>query len=320
MTLDKLAIIIPCFNEEESLRVNIKKLIDTINPLINEGLISNESFLYFVDDGSMDKTWEIITHAKEEYQGQIKAIQFTRNYGNQCAILAGLNTVTDYDVDCVITIDADLQQDESKIRDFILKYKEGNEIVFGIRNDRKTDGFIKKTTSLAFYKIMQLFGCNVIPNHSEYRLMSRRAIELFNKYPEKNIFIRGIFSNLGLKAASVYFDVKERKFGVSKFNFLGLARLASWGIVSFSVTPLRMIFYIGLITSSISFLFAIATVINYFIYGEYIIFANFSLYKIFEMFLSGVQILSIGIIGEYIGQILQEVKGRPNYHINKKMD
>ena len=265
MALDKLAIVIPCFNEEESLVVNIKKIIDTMDKLVNEGLISSESFLYFVDDGSTDKTWEIILKSKEEYNGKIKAIQFTRNFGNQSAILAGLQTVIDYDVDCVVTIDADLQQDETKIKDFLLKYKEGNEVVFGVRIDRKTDGFLKKISSTGFYKIMQIFGCNIIPNHSEYKLMSRRALELFKQYPEKNIFIRGIFNNLGLKTDIVYFDVKEREFGVSKFNFIGLARIASWGIVSFSVTPLRMIFYVGLITASISFLFAIASIINYFV-------------------------------------------------------
>src|SRR5574344_450084 len=152
MASDRLAIIIPCFNEEESLKVNIKTLINKLNELVNENLISNESFLYFIDDGSIDNTWEIISEAKTEYNNQIKAIQFTRNFGNQCAILAGLNTISYYDVDCVITIDADLQQDENKIRDFILKYKEGNEVVFGVRKDRKTDGFLKKFTSTSFYK------------------------------------------------------------------------------------------------------------------------------------------------------------------------
>ncbi len=317
----KLAIVLPCYNESEALNNSLKKLIAVLRLLIDESLVSQQSILYLVDDGSVDSTWNIIESANKEYDGQVKGLKLTRNFGNQNAILAGIRESQKLGVNCIVTIDADLQQDETKIKDFILKYKDGYDIVFGVRNDRKTDNFFKKTTSLMFYKFMEQMGVNLVPNHSEYRLMGKRALETLALYHEKNIFIRGIFSNMGLKSAEVNFDVKKREYGKSKFNFISLLRLASWGITSFSVRPLRLIFYMGLIIAFVSFLLGLVCLWNLYM-PQYRLLDNFTieLYEVFETFASGLEILAIGIIGEYIAQILQEIKSRPNYLIDKKID
>lgn len=318
---NKLAIVVPCFNESEGLSHTIDRLTNLLTAMKEENLVTADSFLYFVDDGSQDSTWQAIEDAHSAAPENIKALKLTRNFGNQSAILAGIRGAKNFDVDCIVTIDADLQQDEAKIRDFLIEYKNGADIVFGIRNDRKTDNFFKKSTAGMFYKFMEQMGVNLVPDHSEYRLMGRRSLAIFDQYREKNIFIRGIFSNMGLKAAYVPFDVKKRVHGKSKFNFISLLRLASWGITSFSVRPLRLIFYMGLIIAFISFILGLVCLWNLYM-PQYRLLDAFTieLYEVFETFASGLQILAIGIIGEYVGQILQEVKARPNYLIDKKID
>ena len=318
MDKKKLAIVIPCFNEQDSLTQNISVLISVLENLVNEKLISKKSFLYFVDDGSNDKTWSIIQEANKKHRNKIYGLKFTRNFGNQSALIAGLENVLKKDADYVMTIDADLQQDESRIRDFVIKANEGVDIVFGVRNDRNTDGFLKKFSSLTFYKFMNLAGVNTIPNHSEYRLMSRRAVELFSLFRERNIFVRGIFSDMGLKTDIVNFDIKERQHGESKFNFISLFKLAAHGITSFSVRPLRLIFYTGIIVSFASFSVGILGAYRHYILGVSTL--NLPIFEVVEVFFAGIQILAIGIIGEYIGQILQEVKARPRYLIDEELD
>ncbi len=317
MSETKLAIVIPCFNEEEALPHTIARLQSLLNEYTGENLISSESFLLLVDDGSTDRTWEIIEEANKNSNGQVKALSFTCNFGNQSAILAGLETAHEMDIDCAITIDADLQQDEEKIRDFVLKYKEGAEIVCGIRNDRKTDSPLKKYPSLVFYKLMNMLGTKIPANHSEYRLVSRKALDIVANYHETNMFLRGLFFELGLKTEYIYFDVKSRQFGQSKFNFVSLLRLAARGITSFSVRPLRFVFLIGFAIAFVSFIVGLV--------GMYqLIFTNdrlpgLKLFEIFQAFIAGLQILCIGIIGEYVGQILQEVKARPRYLKDKEL-
>lgn len=318
----KLAVVVPCLNEEEGLNFTINRLKEILDQLIEDKTITNDSLIYLVDDGSTDKTWQVIASAHQADPERVKGLKLTSNFGNQNAILAGLRNVRIYEPECVITIDADLQQDETRIKDFIEEYKKGADVVFGIRNDRKTDNFFKKTSAKMFYKFMEQMGVYLIPNHSEYRLMGSHALKMFYMYNEKNIFIRGIFANMGLKSAEVRFDVKERKYGKSKFNFYSLMRLASWGITSFSVRPLRLIFYIGLIIAFISFLLGMVCIWNLYVPPEYEILDNFKieLFEVYETFASGLQILAIGVIGEYVGQILQEIKGRPNYLIDEKLD
>lgn len=315
----KIGVVVPCYNEEESLRVNIEVLKQRLFHLLEKELISDESFICFVDDGSRDSTWSLIEEAHKKDSKHIKAIKFTKNYGNQKALIAGLEYVQKNNVDCAITIDADLQQDESKIEEFLEKFKNGSEIVYGVRKDRKTDNFLKKFTSNAFYHFMNLMGANIVPNHSEYRLMSKKALDTLSQYPERNLFLRGVFFDTGLRSDTVEFDVKKRAFGSSKFGYGSLLRLAAAGITSFSVRPLRIIFYIGIVISLISICWGMWTAIRLLADMPARIGA-IDYYEIFEMFMSGLQMLCVGIIGEYVGQILQEVKGRPRAIIEKELD
>ena len=319
MGKNKLGVIVPCFNEEESLKVNIELLRQRLFLLMEKELISEDSFICFIDDGSKDKTWQLIVNAHQNDSKHIKALKFTKNYGNQKALIAGLEYAQKLEVDCAVTIDADLQQDESKIEEFLAKFNNGAEIVYGVRKDRKTDNFWKKFTSNAFYKFMNIMGANIMPNHSEYRLMSRKALDILAQYPERNLFLRGIFFDTGLKSEIVEFDVKKREFGKSKFGYGSLFRLAAAGITSFSVRPLRIIFYIGIIISLISICWGCWTAFRLLADLPARIGA-IDYYEIFEMFMSGLQMLCIGIIGEYVGQILQEVKGRPRAIIEKELN
>lgn len=318
MSETKLAIVVPCFNEEETLPSSIARLKEILTDLICSDVVSENSFIYFVDDGSKDRTWQLLEEAHVESPNNVKALKFTRNFGNQRAIIAGLDSVYELGVDCAITIDADLQQDETKIKDFVKAYQGGAEIVCGIRNDRKTDGFFKKTTAVLFYKFMNFLGVNIPPNHSEYRLMSRKALEIISKYHEANLFLRGLFYELGLKTEYVYFGVKKREHGDSKFNFYSLARLAAHGIISFSVRPLRIVFLTGLIISIVSFIVGIVGLYNLILNGKHL--PGLRPFDIFQTFIAGLQILCVGVIGEYIGQILEEVKARPRYVKDKELN
>uniref|UniRef100_UPI00402820D0 glycosyltransferase family 2 protein n=1 Tax=Candidatus Scatousia sp. TaxID=3085663 RepID=UPI00402820D0 len=220
-----LAVIIPCYNEELCIEKTVNKLFEVINSLIEKNKITTNSYLYLVDDGSSDKTWEIIERLHAENK-LVKAQKFIRNYGNQKALIAGLEGVREIGCDCVVSIDADLQQDEWAIEKFVDEYMNGFDVVSGIRNDRKTDSIFKKTTALLFYKIMNILGVKIPVNHSDYRLISKKALELMSQYHENALFLRGFFHELGLKTAYVHFDVKQRMAGNSKFNFVKLLELS----------------------------------------------------------------------------------------------
>ncbi len=311
-----LAIIIPCRNEEESIEHTINRLFEIFDYLIKNNKISEKSFILCIDDGSNDNTWNLIVKSGKDTLGRVKGIKFSRNFGNQKAILAGMFEALEYNFDCLISIDADLQQDENKIGEFIDKYQKGAKIVFGIRNDRKTDGFFKKNTALAFYKIMNILGVKIKINHSDYRLVSREVVETLKSFPEINLFLRGIFNELGYKKDYVYFDVKERFAGKTKFNLFSLASLALNGITSFSVVPLRFVSFLGIFMSVVSFAVGLSAVIDKIcrhsaVPGWATIVAAFG-------FIGGIQILCMGIIGEYLGQLFQEVKSRPRYIIEEK--
>lgn len=317
MQIPKLAIVIPCFNEEENLPYTIKALWDLLNSFSNDRKISQESFIFLIDDGSSDRTWEIIEEAHQKSEGKVKAIRFTRNFGNQNAIFAGLKAMKHFNVDAAITIDADLQQDENKIEEFLEKYKEGYDIVAGVRENAQNYSFFKKTSSGLFYKLINWLGVEIKPNHSEFRLISKKVLDLLDLYRENNLFLRALFYEFGLKTAYINYSIKERKFGKSKFSTMGLVKLASSAIVSHSTKPLRIIFLLGLFIAIVSFLIW-ATVI----FIEVILNHDVSAiepYEIWESFISGIQILSIGVIGEYVGQILIEVKDRPRFLIDKEL-
>ena len=307
----RLAIIVPCFNEELVIKSTIETLIEVLDKLIFKDKISKDSYIYLVDDGSKDNTWSIIEELHSSYGKRVKALKFVRNYGNQKALIAGLLGVKDIGCDCAVSIDADLQQDENAIETFVDEYHKGAEIVSGIRNNRKTDTLFKKFTAICFYKLMNLLGVKIPQNHSDFRLVSSKALEIFEKYHEEGLFLRGFFHELGLKTSYVHFDVKPRMAGKSKFNFFSLTSLALNGITAFSIVPLRIIAAIGVLTVLGSFLLALEVIFEkYFLHDMP---SGWATLVVLLAFFGGVQIFCLGIIGEYIGQIFNEVKARPRY-------
>lgn len=312
MRNNKLVIIAPCFNEEEVIEYSIEQLLLVLNIMIDDGLISYNSQICFVNDGSIDNTSKII----EKYlnNNKIALIDLSKNYGQQSAILAGLNSI---DADIYLTIDADLQDDLMGIIDMVKKYLEGYEIVYGCRKKRETDSFLKKSTAFLFYKFMNLIGINIRQNHSEFRLMSRFAVEKLNEYKEKTIFLRGIVQNIGLNSCNVYYDGLERLAGKTKYSFWTLLELAWGAITSFSLLPLRLITIIGLLTTFISFLIIIYALVSF---AKHYSIPGWTSIIMTIAFFSGIIIMSLGIIGEYISKILIEVKNRPLYQIKKTIN
>lgn len=312
-----LALVIPCYNEEEVIETTINRLIDVLEDLTTANKISHESFIYLVNDGSKDSTWSIIQKLHSEHPNRVKALNFTRNFGNQRAILAGLLEVRKFNVDCCITLDADLQQDENKIVEFVEKYQNGAHIVCGVRNSRKTDSFLKKHSALAFYKIMNMLGVKIKPNHSDFRLTSNKVLDILSEYKEVNLFLRGIFHEFGYKTEYVDFDVKPRFAGVSKFSPWDLFSLAAKGITSFSVVPLRTVTCLGMLISLFSFILGL-NVIWEKIHNSYTL-PGWATIVVAITFIGGIQILCIGVIGEYLGQLFQEVKSRPRYIVETEL-
>lgn len=310
MSKSTLAIIIPCFNEELLIESTVKSLFEVINSLIEKGKISQQSFVYLVDDGSKDNTWSIIERLHKENH-LVKGVRFVKNYGNQKALMAGLLGVREIGCDCVVSIDADLQQDQWAIEPFVDKFSEGYDIVSGIRNGRKTDSFYKKYTALFFYKLMNLLGAKIPVNHSDYRLVSKRALDILSQYGEKQLFLRGFFHEIGLKTAYVKFDVKPRMLGKSKFNFLSLLGLALNGITSFSIVPLRIIAVLGFFMALFSFGLGLQVLYEKLFFNSTP--KGWATQVVMLAFFGGIQIFCLGIIGEYLGQVYREVKARPRY-------
>ncbi len=316
MQIPKLAVIIPCYNEELCVESTCKRLLEVLDMLISKNKISKDSYLYFVDDGSSDKTWEIIENLHNG-TSRVKAVKFIRNYGNQKALIAGLEGVRNIGCDCAVSIDADLQQDELAIERFLDEYQKGFDIVLGVRNNRKTDSIFKKTTAVLFYKLMNILGAKIPMNHSDYRLVSKKALDIMEMYHEKALFLRGFFHEVGLRSTTVNFDVKPRFAGLSKFNFFSLMGLALNGITSFSIYPLRIVSCLGFLMALFAFLVGLETVF------EKIMFNNSpngtATMIILLCFFGGLQIFCLGIIGEYIGQVYREVKARPRYITEKEL-
>lgn len=305
-----LAIIIPCFNEELLVESTVNSLFEVINSLIEKGKILEDSYIYLIDDGSSDNTWSLI-EKMHEANPLVKGTKFVKNYGNQKALMAGLLGVREIGCDCVVSIDADLQQDQWAIERFVDKYSEGYDIVSGIRNGRETDSFFKKYTALFFYKMMNLLGAKIPVNHSDYRLVSKRALDILAQYTEKQLFLRGFFHELGLKTAYVKFDVKPRMLGKSKFNFLSLLGLALNGITSFSIIPLRIIAILGFFMALLSFGLGLEV-----LYEKIVLDSTpkgWATQIVISTFFGGLQLFCLGIIGEYLGQVYREVKARPRY-------
>lgn len=316
MQIPKLAIIVPCYNEELCVEATCRRLLEVLHMLVEKNKITPDSYLYLIDDGSADNTWNIIERLHKE-NNLIKGVKFLRNYGNQKALIAGLEGVRDLGCDCVVSIDADLQQDELAIEKFLDEYQKGYDVVLGIRNNRKTDGFIKKTTAVAFYKVMNLLGAKIPMNHSDYRLVSKKTLDVLHLYPEKALFLRGFFHELGVKTSTVNFDVKPRFAGSTKYNFFTLMGLALNGITSFSIVPLRIIACLGFLMALFGFLVGLETVFEkLFLHNSP---NGFATTIILLCFFGGLQIFCLGVIGEYIGQVYREVKSRPRYIKDKEL-
>ena len=314
----KLFIILPCYNEEEVLRDSAKKVLETLDALITDERdpLSSESRILFVDDGSGDRTWDIITSLHEE-NPKFTGLKLAKNYGHQTAIFAGMERALKAGADCMVTIDADLQQDIGALPEFLEKYRGGADIVYGIRDSRDTDSFFKRTTATFYYGLMKALGVRIIPQSADYRLMSARSVKALSEYKEHNLFIRGLVPDIGFKSDSVYFHVKKREAGSSKYTLRKMLTLALDGITSFSIQPLRLVFMFGIISFIVSLIMMVLTIVDH-IRGVTV--PGWSTLTISIWLLGGVQLLSLGILGEYIGRTYMESKRRPRYFVSSDLD
>ena len=363
-----LLLVIPAFNEEQVLEKSIETLSKKLSSMIERGKITEKSGMVFVDDGSIDGTWHILTQsfnkryamdssnaadfaklmesvkgvdftkttesskstspsiltsaprcfvAKKDKQPHLYALKLSRNFGHQNALLAGLHFVCNK-CDCAVSIDCDLQQDEEKLDEFVVKFQNGADIVLGVRYDRKTDSIFKKYSAIFFYKMMNIFGVKIIKNHADYRLLSHKALKNLSAYKETHLFLRAIVLDMGQKPEIVYFDVKPRYAGDSKYSLKKMLSFAWNGITSFSIAPLRFVSAMGIGLFGLSVAF-----------GMYVLWVKIftdsalpgwtSLATIL-CFLSGMQLLGLGIIGEYIGKMYQEIKSRPKYRVDECLE
>ena len=306
----KLGIIVPCYNEEEVFEETAKQLTDLLKRLIKKGKISKESFIIFVNDGSKDNTWNLIEKETKKNK-YVCGLGLAGNVGHQNALFAGISEIKGF-VDMSISIDADLQDDINVIEEMIDKYYEGNDIIYGVRNDRSTDTFFKRFTAQSFYKFMNFMGVKSVYNHADFRLMSKRAMIQLTKYKERNLFLRGIIPLIGYRTECVYYKRKERMAGESKYPLKKMISFAFDGITSFSIKPMTIICLVGIIVIIISIFAMIYGVIGY-INGNSI--NGWSSLFCSIWFLGGVQLLSIGVIGQYVGKTYIEVKERPRYNV-----
>ena len=309
-----LYIVIPMFNEEEVIDETTKRLRIKVNDLIKKKIISKDSKVMYVNDGSKDKTWEKIMQINKEDK-LFTGISLSRNKGHQNALVAGLLTARNY-ADVVISMDADLQDDINAIDEMLEKYHNGCDIVYGVRSARKKDTFFKKVTAEGFYKFMKLMGVDIVYNHADYRLTSKRVLDEFSNFKEVNLFLRGIFPLIGFKTDVVYYERAERFAGTSKYNLKKMLNFAWDGITSFSVKPLRFICVLGFLILFISIIIMIYAFIRK-VTGNNV--EGWTFITISIWFLGGLQMLSLGIVGEYIGKVYNETKQRPRYIIEDNL-
>ncbi len=305
-----LYVVVPCYNEEAVLNETSSRMLALFENMKNEGLINNKSRIVFVDDGSKDKTWDIIDSLAKAHT-EIAGVKLAHNAGHQNALFGGLMTVKD-DCDCAISIDADLQDDINVIPEMVKHFINGYDVVYGVRNKREKDTFFKRTTAVGFYKLMQFMGVNIVFNHADYRLMSKRALDGLAEFPERNMFLRGMVPLVGYRSTSVYYDRSERFAGESKYPLKKMLSFAFDGITSFSISPIRMISAFGAIVCIIAVVMAIYALVQKLIgHAD----AGWASLMMSIWFIGGVQLLSVGLIGEYIGKLYKEVKRRPRYII-----
>ena len=310
-----LYVVIPCYNEEEVLPETTKRMKEKLTNLIKNKKISSKSKVMYVNDGSKDKTWEMIKEINKK-EPLFTGVTLSRNRGHQNALLGGLMTAKNY-ADVVISMDADLQDDINAIDEMIEKYKDGCDIVYGVRSARKTDTFFKRFTAEGFYKFMKVLGVDVVYNHADYRLTSERVLEEFSNFKEVNLFLRGMFPLVGYKSDVVYYERSERFAGESKYPLKKMLNFAWDGITSFSVKPLRMICTVGFMILFISIAIMLYSIIRK-LTGNTV--DGWTFLSISIWFIGGLQMISIGIIGEYIGKMYNETKQRPRFIISENLE
>lgn len=309
-----LYIIVPCYNEEEVLEDSSKKLLDVLNQMIDCKLISNESKIVFVNDGSKDRTWEIISNLTQKDE-KFKGVSLSHNRGHQNALLAGYTYSVDK-ADMMITIDADIQDDINVMKDFVNNYYAGCDVVYGVRTSRKKDSFFKRSTAQGFYKFMKRMGVEVVYNHADYRLTSKKATKAILEFDESNLFLRGIVPLIGFKSAKVGYERSKRLAGKSKYPLRKMLSFAWDGITSFSTKPLNMLLTFGFLFSFIGIGFDIYFLVDYFISNNIV--RHPLLVILFSMLFSlGVILLGIGLVGQYVGKTYIETKKRPRFFIDE---
>ncbi|QNK39705.1 glycosyltransferase family 2 protein [Caproicibacter fermentans] len=311
MSVPVVYFVIPCYNEEQVLPETVKRLTEKLHAMISAGLADPKSRMLFVDDGSRDGTWRMISEFCDANK-LVSGIKLAHNRGHQNALLAGLMTAREL-ADCAVSLDADLQDDVDVLDEFVKKYLEGCDVVYGVRNKRDTDTAFKRMTALGFYRFMAVLGVDVVYNHADYRLMSRRALDALSEYREVNLFLRGLVPLIGYRSAVVTYDRHERFAGESKYPLKKMLAFAVDGITSFSVKPLKLIFHLGVLVSLIGFVGTVWAGIAHFAAGWAGWLAAFwSLWL-----LGGLILLGMGVVGTYLGKIYAEVKARPRYKIEE---
>ncbi len=309
-----IAVIIPCYNEEQVIEKTFKEVNKIIENLEKEGKISKKSYIAFIDDGSTDRTWEIIKELHEKFPERVKGLKLSRNAGHQNALMAG---ILSFDYDACITMDADLQDPPEVIKDMVERYLEGFEVVYGVRSKREPDSFFKRTSAELFYDFMKWLGVELVKNHADFRLLGSKAVKALSLYGETKLFLRGIVPSLGFKSTSVFYERQRRAGGESKYTLRKMMSFAWEGITSFSIFPLRIITIVG------AFIFVISLLLSFWalflkITGRSV--AGWASIVLPLYILGGLNMLFLGIIGEYVGKTYIETKRRPRFIVEEKLD
>ena len=312
MNKHRLAIVVPCYKEELVLRETTSRLTQVLDDLVKDDLIATNSYILYVNDGSTDNTWNIISELHEANK-YVNGVNLAGNVGHQNALVAGLSSAVE-NCDMAISIDADLQDDVNAIREMVVKYYEGCDIVYGVRQSRQTDTWFKRTTALGFYSLMKSMGVKSVYNHADYRLMSQRALRQLLRYRERNLFLRGMVPTIGYKTDCVYYDRAERFAGESKYPLKKMISFAFDGITSFSVKPVHMVLYFGIVFLIVAF--SIFCFVMYSLFRGNAV-PGWTSLMLSVWFCSGCILLGLGIVGEYVGKIYVEVKDRPRFNIER---
>lgn len=312
--MNNLTIVVPCYNEEDVLPETVKELGTIIRQLTEQNKISPSSKILFVDDGSKDATWKLIDEFSQKFD-YVSGIKFSRNYGHQNALLAGM-TVAVKKSDAIITIDADLQDDVQAIYEMVDRLNDGYDVIYGVRSSRETDTFFKRRTALGFYGLMSKLGVQLVPDSADYRCLSKRATEALLSFQERNLFLRGMVPLVGYKSTEVYYARKERFAGESKYPLRKMIAFATDGVTSFSIAPIHLILWLGIFITMLSLILIIYSIFQK-LFGNVV--NGWSSMMVSIWLIGGIQLISISIIGEYVGKIFTEVKHRPRYTIEENL-